>query len=106
MLFRSCKNINEVWAPYNDLTSFTPGNAQTLAFVNLNWNDLTYLDLSNLNFLQRLNVANNQLITLNVTNDPMLTTINVTNNDMLNDLQTEMCPMLRNVIGYNEWDNF
>ena len=51
-------------------------------------------------------MANNQLITLNVTNDPMLTTINVTNNDMLNDLQTEMCPMLRNVIGYNEWDNF
>jgi hypothetical protein len=34
----------------------------------------------------------------------MLTTINLTNNDMLNDLQCEMCPMLRNVYGYNEWD--
>lgn len=88
------------------MTSFEVGDAQQLAFVNVNWNDLTTLDLSSLTFLQRVNAANNQLLTVDVSNDPNLTTVILTNNEMLNDFRCEMDPMLRNVIGYSEWNVF
>lgn len=104
LVVKGCTNINEIWAPYNDLTVFeVSSDSQALAFVNVEWNDLTRLTLANMNFLQRVNAANNQLITLDLSFDPMLRFVNVTNNDMLTDVRFQGDSQLRHVIGY-DWN--
>lgn len=93
-----------MFAPYNDLTTFTVTGTPTLGFVNLEWNDLTYVDLSNLSFLQRVNLSNNQLQTLDVSFDQMLTHLNISYNVNLTDLRTIGDTQLRQIVG--EWSNF
>ncbi len=102
----NCKNINEIWAPYNDLySSLNVEGQQALQTVNVEWNDLSFLNLSNMNFLQRVNAANNQLITLDVSFCPMLQTVIVSNNDMLTDFRDEGDSMLQNVSrSLNDWE--
>lgn len=76
------KNLENLWANDNSLTSLDVSSNTRLKFIFVENNQLTTLDVANLTDLEKIGAANNQLTAINVLNNLALQQLTIPNNNV------------------------